>query len=118
MYVVYFSLDVINIPHAQPPVNPVRQFFPPGGGKDHTGTPRLACVRGCRGTFRGECRGSDKRYAFSNPAAQDAATLEVYEAPIDALSGATLRLLSGNDWRIVHYIALGGLSHLQLSHDP
>ena len=49
---------------------------------------------------------------------QHAATLEVYEAPIDALSGATLRLLSGNDWRIVHYIALGGLSHLQLSHDP
>lgn len=85
-------------------------------GKDHTGTPRLACVRGCQGTFRGECRGSDKRYAFSIPAAQDAATLEVYEAPIDALSGATLRLLSGNDWRIVHYIALGGLNYIGLDH--
>ena len=86
-------------------------------GRDRHGNPRSACIRGCQGSFRGECRGSDKRYSFSIPAAsQDAATLEVYEAPIDALSGATLRLLGGNDWRRVHYLALGGLNYLGLDH--
>lgn len=38
----------------------------------------------------------------------------MYEAPIDALSGASLRILAGRDWRTVHYLALGGLNYMAL----
>lgn len=84
-------------------------------GKDTEGKPRSACVRGCQGTFRGECAGSEKQYGFCIPADNDKAEiLEVYEAPIDALSGATLQLLNGYDWRSVHHVSLGGLNYVAL----
>ena len=39
-------------------------------------------------------------------------TVEIYEAPIDAMSGATLRQYKHDSpWRSVHYLALGGLNH-------
>lgn len=63
-------------------------------GKDGEGKPRAACIRGCQGTFRGECAGSEKQYGFCISAGNGHANiLEVYEAPIDALSGATMQLL-------------------------
>ena len=38
--------------------------------------------------------------------------MEIYEAPIDAMSGATLRQYKHDaPWRSVHYLALGGLNH-------
>lgn len=84
-------------------------------GKDTEGKPRSACVRGCQGTFRGECAGSEKQYGFCIPADNDKAEiLEIYEAPIDALSGATLQLLYGHDWRSVHHVSLGGLNYVAL----
>ena len=43
----------------------------------------------------------------------DCDTVELYEAPIDAMSGATLRQYTDiGKWRSVHYLALGGLNHL------
>ena len=40
----------------------------------------------------------------------DCDTVELYEAPIDAMSGATLRQYTDiGKWRSVHYLALGGL---------
>ena len=84
-------------------------------GRDTEGQPRSACVRGCQGTFRGECAGSEKQYGFCIPAGNETADIvEVYEAPIDALSGATLQLLYGHDWRSVHHISLGGLNYVAL----
>lgn len=84
-------------------------------GKDKDGNPRSACIRGCQGTFRGECAGSDKQFGFCIPADRETVdTVEVYEAPIDALSGATLRLLAGQEWRSQHYLALGGLNYVSL----
>lgn len=84
-------------------------------GKDGAGNPQYACVRGCGGDFRGDVGGSQKRFAFCIPARDpDAARVEVYEAPIDALSGASLRILAGRDWRTVHYLALGGLNYMAL----
>lgn len=87
-------------------------------GKDESGQPRAAFVRGCNGTFRGDVAGSEKKYAFCIPAAEPAAsTVEVYEAPIDAMSGASLRLVSKQEaWRSVHYLALGGLNYQALEH--
>lgn len=84
-------------------------------GKDGDGKPRAACIRGCQGTFRGECAGSEKQYGFCISAGNGHANiLEVYEAPIDALSGATMQLLSCHDWRSTHHLSLGGLNYVAL----
>lgn len=86
-------------------------------GLDESGTPRAACVRGCTGHFRGEVTGSQKKFSFHVSAIYpDCKLLEIYEAPIDALSGATLRQYSGRDWRSVSYLSLGGLNYLALDH--
>lgn len=86
-------------------------------GKDETGKARYACVRGCQGNFRGDVAGSEKRYGFCIPAADPhTAPVEVYEAPIDAMSGASLRLLSKGDWRQVSYLASGGLNYQAINH--
>ena len=81
-------------------------------GRDSRNEPRYACVRGCSGDFRGDVAGSEKRFGFCIPASDpDTSRVEVYEAPIDALSGASLRMLAGRDWRTVHYFSLGGLNY-------
>lgn len=84
-------------------------------GKDAENEPRYACVRGCSGGWRGDVAGSQKQFAFRISARDpDVSRVEVYEAPIDALSGASLRVLAGRDWRTVHYLALGGLNYMAL----
>ena len=61
-------------------------------GKDENGVPRSAFQRGCQGSFRGDVAGSQKQYGFLIPAeSENCDTVEIYEAPIDAMSGATLR---------------------------
>lgn len=68
---------------------------------------------GCQGSFRGDVAGSQKQYGFLIPAeSENCDTVEIYEAPIDAMSGATLRQYKHDSpWRSVHYLALGGLNH-------
>lgn len=82
-------------------------------GKDENGVPHSAFQRGCQGSFRGDVAGSQKQYGFLIPAESEACdTVEIYEAPIDAMSGATLRQYKHDSpWRSVHYLALGGLNH-------
>lgn len=82
-------------------------------GKDADGMPRSAFQRGCQGGFRGDVAGSQKQYGFLIPAESETCdTVEIYEAPIDAMSGATLRQYKHDaPWRSVHYLALGGLNH-------
>lgn len=87
-------------------------------GKDEGGVPRSAFQRGCQGTYRGDVTGSQKKYGFlmqaENP---DCDTVELYEAPIDAMSGATLRQHTDiGKWRSVHYLALGGLNYLPIDY--
>ena len=87
-------------------------------GKDEGGVPRSAFQRGCQGTYRGDVTGSQKKYGFlmqaENP---DCDTVELYEAPIDAMSGATLRQYTDiGKWRSVHYLALGGLNYLPIDY--
>lgn len=61
-------------------------------GKDAEGVPRSAFQRCCQGGFRGDVAGSQKQYGFLIPAETETCdTVEIYEAPIDAMSGATLR---------------------------
>ena len=82
-------------------------------GKDENGVPRSAFQRGCQGSFRGDVAGSQKQYGFLIPAESETCdNVEIYEAPIDAMSGATLRQYKHDSpWRSVHYLALGGLNH-------
>lgn len=87
-------------------------------GKDEGGVPRSAFQRGCQGTYRGDVTGSQKKYGFlmqaENP---DCDTVELYEAPIDAMSGATLRQYTDiGKWRSVHYLALSGLNYLPIDY--
>lgn len=52
---------------------------------------------------------SEKAFAYK------ADTVEVYEAPIDAMSGASLKLMQHTGpWRSVHYLALGGTDYAAL----
>ena len=79
---------------------------------------RCAFQRGCQGTFRGDVSGSQKQYGFlissEDPVCD---TVEIYEAPIDAMSGATIRQYKHDKpWRSVHYLALGGLNYLPIDY--
>lgn len=86
-------------------------------GLDERNHPKAACIRGCSGSFRGEVTGSQKQFSFHIPANDPNCTLlEVYEAPIDVMSGATLRQYSGRDWHNVSYLSLGGLNYIALDH--
>lgn len=79
-------------------------------GRDGNGEPKGGSLRGCsKIQFRRDIPGSKKIYPFYLEADTNADTVEVYEAPIDAMSGASLRLMQHDgNWRSVHYLALGG----------
>lgn len=78
-------------------------------GKDPSGRPRSAALRGTRDSFKLDAEGSDKRYTFCLPASEPACPrLAVAESPIDALSLATLEKRTGRLWQDCHYLSLGG----------
>lgn len=89
-------------------------------------------MRICRARWKWRGQGRQLARLFANPvpprysrqqkdisvyieAAATADTVEVYEAPIDAMSGASLKIIqhTGN-WRGVHYLALGGTDYAAL----
>ena len=74
-------------------------------GRDRSGTPRYAHVRGTQDNFRQDVAGSDKSYPFRYEGKGD--QLFVFEAPIDLLS---FLCLYPQDWQSRSYIALGGVS--------
>lgn len=92
-------------------------------GYDDDEKARFACVRGTltipgKPAFRGDCSGSDKRYAFKIDGTDDS-KVYVFEAPIDAISHATLANLALKDaeaWRKHSRICLSGKSDLALDH--
>lgn len=85
-------------------------------GRDGNGDPKGGSLRGCsKVQFRRDIPGSKKNYPFYLEADANADTVEVYEAPIDAMSGASLRLMQHDEnWRSVHYLALGGTDFVAL----
>ena len=68
-------------------------------GKDDAGKAKFACMRSIIGSLKKDVYGSDKEYSFCypphNPGSRHVA---VFEAPIDALSHATLQELEGWKW--------------------
>lgn len=79
-------------------------------GRDESGVPRHAAYRSTQGdNKRGDCRGSDKRYAFRLEK-KDAATVRVFESAIDLLSYMNLRILWRKDFKNDSYISLAGIT--------
>ena len=74
-------------------------------GRDRSGTPRYAHVRGTADPFRQDIAGSDKSYPFHYEG--NGNQLFVFEAPIDLLS---FICLYPHEWQIRNYLALGGVS--------
>ena len=81
-------------------------------GLDSDGIPRAAFLRGCEGSWRCDAPGSQKKYGFLIPAEHDnCTTVAIFEAPIDALSGACLMQHQRKmPWRSQFYLSLGGLN--------
>ena len=77
-------------------------------GHDRYGKARYANLRGISSDFKGECNGSDKRFAFNIPA-KNSEVLHLFESAIDLLSFATLQKLSGDDWQREHLLSLAGV---------
>lgn len=84
-------------------------------GCDSSGKPRHAAIRATEGDFKQDVEGSDKRYSFALQAKnRDCSVLPVYEGAIDALSGASLRLMDSHSWQDQHYLSLSGISPLPI----
>lgn len=78
-------------------------------GYDAAGAARSATIRGINygSHFKGAVPGSDKMVPFEIPVSS-ASTLAVFEAPIDAISHATIDKDNGLLWDATLRIALGG----------
>lgn len=74
-----------------------------------SGEPKYAALRGCGTQFRGDAEGSLKEFGFRFTA-RDSPLLHVFEAPVDLLSYATLRLLQGQNWMADNLLSLGGVA--------
>jgi hypothetical protein len=84
-------------------------------GRDEGGRVRFAAMRGIRADIKKDIAGSDKRFSFCFPPDDpDSKTLYVFEAPVDALSHATLGLMQGWE-RGGHRLSLSGTSHVALT---
>ena len=79
-------------------------------GRDPSGAPRYAALRSCRGSYKGEAPGSDKRFAFSLPGGRPDGRLHVFESAIDALSFTTIVEIEGGEWRGRAMLSLGGVA--------
>ena len=89
-------------------------------GCDENNTPKFACMRGTNTdkSFKGDCDGSDKRYAFSMEGVNKT-KLFVFEAPIDLLSHATWAnhyIGDNNAWKVHSRLCLAGTSDVALEH--
>lgn len=83
-------------------------------GKDEHGTAKFACMRGIHSDLRKDAYGSDKEYSFCLPPHRAGSRhVAVFEAPIDALSHATLQEMDGWKWD-GYRLSLGGTSHVAL----
>ena len=83
-------------------------------GKDERGQAKFACMRGIYENLRKDVYGSDKGFSFCLPPEKPhSSQVAVFEAPIDALSHATLQELDGWKWN-GYRLSLGGTSHVAL----
>lgn len=85
-------------------------------GRDSSGAPRFASMRGTFSNYKQDAAGSDKRYGFCfSPCGPPGRMIDIFESPADALSLATHRKRNGEAWAKYHYLSLGGTSPLALT---
>lgn len=77
-------------------------------GTDSFGQAKYAALRGVNSNYKGEARGSDKRFSFSIPS-ENSKRLHLFESAIDLLSYATLCKQKGCNWRKEHLLSLAGV---------
>ncbi|MBQ3416683.1 MAG: toprim domain-containing protein, partial [Ruminococcus sp.] len=83
-------------------------------GTDEAGKVRFACMRGLYDNLKKDVYGSDKAYSFCLPPEKaHSSQVAVFEAPIDALSHATMQELDGWQWN-GYRLSLGGTSPVAL----
>ena len=83
-------------------------------GYDAAGTPKYGAVRSTTRDYKGDVRGSDKRFAFRIVKAKDPRKVHVFESVPDLLAYATYIKLSGKNWRKESYLSLGGIGGSQM----
>jgi hypothetical protein len=83
-------------------------------GYDTEGTPKYGAVRSTTRDYKGDVKGSDKRFAFRIVKAKSPRKVHVFESAPDLLAYATYIKLSGKNWRKESYLSLGGIGGSQL----
>ena len=78
-------------------------------GYDRDGIPKLINQRGTYGSFKGNTKGSDRRYSFMIHA-EGESSVHFYEAPLDMMSYACLIKRAGYDFRQFNLVSLSGIS--------
>jgi hypothetical protein len=78
-------------------------------GYDSAGNPKYGAVRSTTGSFKGDAKGSDKRFAFRIVKAKQPKSVHVFEAVPDLLSYATLVKMEGANWHMESYLSLAGI---------
>lgn len=78
-------------------------------GYDKQGNPKHGSMRSTTTPYKGDVKGSDKRFAFRLIRAEHPRKVHVFEAVPDLLSYATCVKLRGGNWRKETYLSLAGI---------
>ena len=78
-------------------------------GYDKDGNPKYGAVRSTTGNYKGDVKGSDKRFSFRIVKAKSPRNVHVFEAAPDLLSYATLVKMDGQNWHKETYLSLAGI---------
>ena len=78
-------------------------------GYDKDNNPKYGAVRATCGDYKGDVKGSDKRFSFRIVRAEHPRNLHVFEAVPDLLSYATLVKNEGHNWHSKSYLSLAGI---------
>lgn len=79
-------------------------------GYDTKGIQRYAALRSMTTDYKGEATGSDKHFSFSLVANEnEIREVHVFEAAIDAMSYASLKIMYQKDWKEFAYLSLAGV---------
>lgn len=78
-------------------------------GYDMEGKPKYGAFRSTYNNYKGDIKGSSKRFSFKMVKASSPRTVHVFEAVPDLLSYATCVKLSGENWHKESYLSLGGI---------
>ena len=80
-------------------------------GYDRDRNPKYGAVRATCGDYKGDAKGSDKRFSFRIVRADHPKNVHVFEAVPDLLSYATIVKNEGHNWHSKSYLSLAGIGN-------